>query len=157
MGIREAVATGFFRAPGAGPVLDVLGVRHVYKATAAETGGLFSLWEAVIPPGAGAPPHVHEREDEAFYVLSGELEVEREGETRKVGPGGFFFGARGERHAFRNIGTAIARVLVICTPGHGLEQMFRTFNTAAADPAPPALPWITATAADHGVTIMPPG
>jgi uncharacterized cupin superfamily protein len=29
------------------------------------------LWEAVVPPGAGAPPHTHTREDEAFYVLSG--------------------------------------------------------------------------------------
>jgi uncharacterized cupin superfamily protein len=28
------------------------------------------------PPGAGARPHTHSREEEAFYVLSGELVIE---------------------------------------------------------------------------------
>ncbi|HVX92414.1 MAG TPA: cupin domain-containing protein, partial [Xanthobacteraceae bacterium] len=79
----------FVRAPAAGPTHNVLGVIHTYKATGAETGGSFSLWEAVFPPGAGAPPHTHAREDEAFYVLSGELMIDFEGDPapRRVGPG----------------------------------------------------------------------
>lgn len=51
------------RAPAAGSRLNVLGVTHIYKATAAETGGSFSLWEDVVPSGAGAPPHTHSHED----------------------------------------------------------------------------------------------
>src|SRR5262245_12848568 len=103
----------FVRAPAAGSTLNVLGVTHIYKAMAVETAGSFSLWEAVVPPGAGAPPHTHDREDEAFYVLSGELMMEFEGEPtpHRVGPGGFFFGARRRRHAFRNVGDEPARVL----------------------------------------------
>src|SRR5262249_29791108 len=66
----------FVCAPGAGSTLNVLGVTHLYKATAEETGGAFSLWEAIVPPGTGAPPHRHDHEDESFYVLSGELVVE---------------------------------------------------------------------------------
>src|SRR5215813_2501843 len=87
----------FVRAPAAGSTLNVLGVTHIYKATGGDTAGSFSLWEAVVPPGAGAPPHRHEREDESFYVLSGELMMEYEGEPapHRIGPGGFFFGARG--------------------------------------------------------------
>src|SRR5579871_5819170 len=45
-----AALAPFTREPKAGSTLNVLGVTHVYKATAAETGGAFSLWEAVIPP-----------------------------------------------------------------------------------------------------------
>src|SRR5207245_5345596 len=93
----------FVRAPAAGSTLNVLGVTHIYKATGTETAGAFSLWEDVVPPGAGAPPHTHAREDEAFYVLSGEIQVEFEGQPapHRVGPGGFFYGARHRRHAYR--------------------------------------------------------
>jgi mannose-6-phosphate isomerase-like protein (cupin superfamily) len=108
----------FFREPEIGSTLNVLGVTHIYKATATETGGAFSLWEAVVPPGAGAPPHAHSRKDESFYVLSGELLVELEGETapRRVGPGAFFFGARGRCHGFRNVGDEPARLPILSTP-----------------------------------------
>src|SRR5262249_13160367 len=111
----HTAAEPFVRAPAAGSTLNVLDVTHIYKATATETAGSFSLWEAVVPPGAGAPPHRHEREDESFYVLSGELMIEFEGETapRRLGPGGFFFGARGRCHAFRNVGAEPARVLIL--------------------------------------------
>jgi quercetin dioxygenase-like cupin family protein len=102
MDTKAATVEPFVRAPAAGSILNVLGVTHIYKAKGAETGGSFSLWEAVVPPGAGPPPHTHAREDEAFYVLSGELLFEFEGATapQRVGPGGFFFGARQRRHAF---------------------------------------------------------
>jgi hypothetical protein len=33
---------------------DVLGVTHTYKAMANDTGHQFSVWESIVPPGAGA-------------------------------------------------------------------------------------------------------
>jgi quercetin dioxygenase-like cupin family protein len=145
------------RQPGAGPTLNVLGVTHIYKATGAETAGHFSLWEAVVPPGAGAPPHTHRREDESFYVLSGELLVDAEGEAAplRVGPGGFFFGARGRRHAFRNVGEKPARILMLSTPSCGLDQMFAELDAAAAA-GPPEVAKLAAIASRHGVVIVPP-
>src|SRR6266545_4295438 len=91
MGTKVADIQPFVRDPAAGSTLNVLGVTHIYKATGTETAGAFSLWEAVVPPGAGAPPHTHTREDEAFYVLSGELIIEFEDEPAPhcVAPGGF--------------------------------------------------------------------
>jgi mannose-6-phosphate isomerase-like protein (cupin superfamily) len=122
----------FVRAPAAGSTLNVLGVTHIYKATAAETGGAFSLWEAVVPPGHGAPPHKHGREHESFYVLSGELMVEVEGHPApyRVGAGGFFFGACGHRHTFRNVGDQPARALIMSTPSVGLDRMFAELDSA---------------------------
>src|SRR6185312_10534182 len=110
----------------AGQSLNVLGTTHVCKATERETAGQFSLFELVVPPGAGAPPHTHTHEDECFYVLAGELLVEAAGEPSplRLGEGAFFFGARGRRHAFRNVGKAPARVLALSLPGDGLARMF---------------------------------
>ena len=70
----------FVREPADGLALNVLGVTHPRKATGAETAGAFSLWEALVQLGAGASPHTHTREVEAFYVLSGKLLIEIEGE-----------------------------------------------------------------------------
>lgn len=88
----------------------------------------------MVPPGAGAPAHTHAREDEAFYVLSGETQVEFEGGAapHRVGPGGFFFGARHRRHGYRNVGDRPARVLVLCTPSCGLNRMFAELDAATA-------------------------
>jgi uncharacterized cupin superfamily protein len=147
-------AAPFFREPGAGSTLNVLGVTHVYKATGAETAGAFSLWEAVIPPGAGAPPHTHSREDESFYILSGELLFDIEGEPAplRLGAGGFLFGGRCRRHAFRNVGDHEARVLILSTPSTGLDQMFGELS-AATTAGVRDTGTIMAIAARHGVAI----
>jgi quercetin dioxygenase-like cupin family protein len=157
MDAKAAATEPFVREPAAGSTLNVLGVTHIYKATAAETAGSFSLWEAVVPPGAGAPPHTHAHEDEAFYVLSGELMMEFEGEPapRRVGPGGFFFGARGRRHTFRNVGDQPARVLILSAPSVGLDQMFAELDAATAK-GEPEFGKLVAIAGKYGVTVEPP-
>ncbi len=49
------------------------------KASRSSTEGAFTVIES--DTDGGAPPHVHEREDEAMYVLAGEITV-RVGERR---------------------------------------------------------------------------
>jgi quercetin dioxygenase-like cupin family protein len=150
-----------WRAPNAGPTLDVLGVAHAYKAMATDTGHQFSVWESIVPPGAGAPAHTHTREDEAFYVLSGEVlfEVEGAADPLRLGPGGFLFAPRNRPHAYRNIGTVAARLLVFAVPGTGLDCMFAAFDAASKRTAQtPTLDTIVAIAAQYGVVIhQPPG
>jgi uncharacterized cupin superfamily protein len=43
------------------------------KATAEETAGAFMLFEDFMPRGKTTPLHVHVNEDEALYVLEGEI------------------------------------------------------------------------------------
>jgi len=156
MDTEVAAIEPFVRAPAAGSTLNVLGITHTYKATGAETGGSFSLWEDVIPPGAGVPLHTHANEDEAFYVLSGQLLVAFAGEPapRCIGPGGFFFGARHRRHGYFNVGDRPARVLVLCAPSCGLDQMFAELDGATAA-GTAEIGKLTAIAAKYGVVIEP--
>jgi quercetin dioxygenase-like cupin family protein len=147
------------RAPGSGPTLDVLGVPHIYKAMANDTGQQFSMWESIVPPGAGTPAHTHTREDEAFYVLSGEVlfEVEGAADPLRLGAGGFLFAPRNRRHAYRNSGTVAAHLLVLAIPGGGLDRMFAAFDAASKDAGHmPAIDTIAAIAEQHGVVIHPP-
>jgi len=147
-----------FRAPGAGPTLDVLGVMHSYKATANDTGRQFSVWESIVPPGRGAPMHTHTREDEAFYVLSGEVLVEVEGtaDPLRLGTGAFLFAPRHRRHGYRNVGTDTARLLVFAMPGAGLDRMFAAFDEAGkCSGQMPAIETIVAIAEQYGVVIHP--
>lgn len=48
----------------------------VIKATAADTGGQMTIVDMTEPPGAQAPLHVHHREDEAFWILEGDVTLE---------------------------------------------------------------------------------
>lgn len=148
------------RQPGEGPRHNVLGATHLYKAPAAETGGALSVFEAIVPPGVGAPPHVHSREDEAFYVVEGEMTFEVEGHPlpRRLAAGSFVLAPRGVRHAFRNESTAGAKMLVVSLPGVGLERMFGAFDEATREAGGnlPPVAKIVAIAAGHGVAIEPP-
>jgi mannose-6-phosphate isomerase-like protein (cupin superfamily) len=148
-----------WRAPDTGPTLDVLGVTHIYKAMANDTGQGFSVWESIVPPGAGAPAHTHTREDEAFYVLSGEVAIEIEGaaDPIRLGVGGFLFGPRNRRHGYRNIGTVTARLLVFAIPGSGLDRMFAALDAAGKRTARMLdIDTVAAIAEQYGVVVHRP-
>src|SRR5688572_16670552 len=106
------------------------------KARAGDTGSALGLVEARFPEGFGPPLHVHDREDEAFYVLDGEIRF-RQGEDEFVaGPGTLVWGPRGVPHAFK-VQAGGARALVIMMPG-GLERMFEEAGAPARGSAKPA-------------------
>jgi mannose-6-phosphate isomerase-like protein (cupin superfamily) len=86
-----------------------------------ETGGSYSLSEHLLPAGAGTPPHVHHNEDEAFYILAGEVTIWCGGNSYLARAGDFAMLPRGVRHSFLNTGAGDARMLVLTNPA-GFEQ-----------------------------------
>jgi mannose-6-phosphate isomerase-like protein (cupin superfamily) len=109
---------------GQGPTTWFAGDTYTIKACADSTSGSLGLVEATVPPGGGPVAHTHRRNDEAFYVLSGELEISDGSCTLLARAGDFVFIPRGIRHRFKNTGVHGARMLFMFTPG-GVEGVFR--------------------------------
>jgi len=81
--------------------------------TGRETREAYAVAERSTLPEA---VHAHADQEEAFYVLSGELAVEAEGMTATAAPGTFVLDQRGVPH--RHVSTPDAFVLAIYSPGH---------------------------------------
>lgn len=79
---------------------------HVFIAVGTEhTGGVFSAMKVTLVPHQLLAPHTHESEDQAVYVISGELEFEvgGEGGLRFTAPAGSFVRKpAGVEHCFWN-------------------------------------------------------
>ena len=151
------MTAGFLVAPREGDSVWSIGGRFTRKVGGSDSGGRLSILEAVVTRTAEPRRHIHHREDEAFYILSGELLIECEGEAapHRVPAGGFFFGARGRRHSIRNVGDQPARVLVLAAPSCGLDQMFAELDAATAGGVPD-IGALAAICAKYGVAIEPP-
>lgn len=93
------------------------------KARAGDTGGALSVLEGrFVGKGYGPPLHIHHFEDEAIYVIEGQIRF-RVGEREFVaGPGSWVWQPRGVPQAF-SLESETARALVIFRPG-GIERMF---------------------------------
>jgi quercetin dioxygenase-like cupin family protein len=126
--------------PGEGRFIAVgsSGTSVTIKASAEETGGLCSVWEGRVPPGAvGAGPHYHRERDEFFYVLDGELVLRIGDETRTARSGTFAFVPRGTIHGFHNASQASATMLVVHHPA-GFEQFLAEVQSLASRRGTPA-------------------
>jgi quercetin dioxygenase-like cupin family protein len=117
---------------------------HV-KLSGAQTGGLLSLQEAVLPHGAAPPLHSHPQ-SETFYVLDGDVTFWLvapddaagaswvETPTGRCSAGAAVFAPAGLAHTFR-VESDTARMLYLSTPA-GIED----YVAALAEPA--AWPWL---------------
>ena len=99
------------------------------KATGKETGGLYTILEVLEPHGAAAPLHVHHNEDEAFYVLEGEMTFYVGEETFKAGPSSFLFGPKDVPHAY-TVDSGPARLLFVLSPA-GFEGFIEAVSVPA--------------------------
>jgi len=96
------------------------------KATTAETGGAFTLFEDRVVRGKTTPMHLHPTVDELCYVIDGEIVVHVDGAEHRVGKGGLFFAPRGTAHAFL-VTSETAHLLCLQTPGDG-EAFYRSVS-----------------------------
>jgi mannose-6-phosphate isomerase-like protein (cupin superfamily) len=93
------------------------GAPMAVKIDGAATGGAYSLIEYAHAAGAPGPPaHVHERHEEAFRVLEGELTLDVDGTTLTLGPDAYAVVPRGAVHRPYNTGTVPVRFLFITSP-----------------------------------------
>jgi quercetin dioxygenase-like cupin family protein len=148
--------------PREGRTIAVVGDVYRFLAVGEDTNGKYALWEALVPPGGGPPPHVHSREEEGFYVLEGEVTLQVGGERLVAGAGTFANMPVGTLHSFRNEGNRPARMLISVAPA-GLEQMFIEVGQPVAEGATTAAPTtkeeiekLLAVAPRYGIEIRSP-
>src|ERR1041384_2649321 len=122
-----------------GRTVAVVGDVYRFLATGEDTDGKYALWEAVVPPGGGPPPHVHSREEEGFYVLEGEITLTI-GEKRLVAGAGMFANMPvGTPHSFKNESSKPAKMLISVAPA-GVEKMFCEIGVPLPEGSTTALP-----------------
>ena len=90
-----------------------------------DTQGQYAVWEDIVPPLAGPPPHSHP-DEEVFYVLDGSFEFILHGPTQPIpaSRGALIRVPANAMHTFKNVGPAPGKLLTMAMPGK-LEAYFR--------------------------------
>jgi quercetin dioxygenase-like cupin family protein len=87
-----------------------------------DNNGAFDFVIGKIRRGTEPPPHIHTREDEFFYILSGEMRVYVEDEVFLVTAGECVFMPRGKAHAWLITSEELHNIALI-TPGGFLDAV----------------------------------
>ncbi|MDP9461552.1 MAG: cupin domain-containing protein [Actinomycetota bacterium] len=149
------------RAPGEGTAIWHLDTLMTFKALSDDTEGRLTAWEQLLPHHSSPPLHVHSDEDEAWFVLDGDLTFRVADSTWSVGAGSFVWAPRGLPHTFR-VDSPTARLLALAIPGR-----FDRFVQATGRPAqaptlppppdgPPDMARLVAAAREHGMEVLGP-
>ncbi len=91
-----------------------------------QTGGELALLELTLPKGAEPPTHIHMREDEAFYIVDGEISVTIGDSVILLKKGEAVFAPRNVPHSFKILTNKVT-LLNLITPG-SLWNYFMEFS-----------------------------
>lgn len=121
-----------------------------------DTGGSFSLIHGYEIQGLEPPPHTHTKEDESFYLISGEIDYIVGDKTLEAKAGNWVFLPRNIQHSFR-VKTTQAEVLIHLSPG-GFEDYFIEMSEPVKEmvipprpQGPPDVQKIVETASKYGI------
>lgn len=135
-----------------GETLNVLGMPLRFLCDSQDTADAWSLMEEDIPAGHGPPPHRHDW-DEAYYVVSGALDFQIDGEAVRVEAGDFAYLPRNTVHAFKGGSETPARVLIFAVPAHS-SAFFKDVNREVRT-VPEDLAKVPEIGRRHGIEFMP--
>ncbi len=101
------------------------------RITSRQTDDAYCVCEMTTMPGEGVSLHVHDRDEEFYYILEGAYEFQAGAERFTAEPGSMVVIPRGVPHQFRNAGHVPARALMIFRPG-GFDELLGEMRQAAA-------------------------
>jgi quercetin dioxygenase-like cupin family protein len=155
----QVASDGYVLDAGEGESLWFADSLLTFKVTGHQTAGGLALAEVRAPKGAGSPRHRHRHEDEAWYIIDGEVTFWLGDEERAASAGAFVLGPRDVEHRFR-VDSTEARFLLLVTPA-GFEDFTRScgYPASALTTPPPDLPVrdalvLAAAARRHGLDIV---
>jgi mannose-6-phosphate isomerase-like protein (cupin superfamily) len=154
------MTAGFLVQPGDGDSVWSIGGRFTRKVGGDDTADRLSILEAVLTRTSEPRLHIHHREDEAFYILDGQLSFHVGDTVLTAGTGALALAPMGIPHTF-TVDVEPSRVLVITGPA-GFERFIfelgvpATSDEPPAGLAPPPGPVILPVAERHGIEIVGP-
>jgi len=120
-----------------------------------DTDGSVAVFEDIVEPGIGPGRHIHHHQDETFFFLEGEFDVEVGGVLHHMKPGDVAFIPRGTVHAFKNVGDTKGRLRYVFSPALTIEEMFRAFF-ASMEEGPLSTEALAAISLKHGQEFVGP-
>lgn len=159
---NKEATKAYFRASGDSPALYGPGDIYNLLVTGKESNNVFFQFEAIVPEGGGPPPHIHSREDETIYVVSGNVEFYLGDKKHLAKAGDFVYISRGTVHNFKNVSKETAKLLLTFSPS-GMDDYFAEVFTEVKDknaPTPPItdelIRKLTEVAPKYGMTFLQP-
>lgn len=116
VGAHPGWSAGWAMAATDAPAYWHVGTYWRLLSTDDTTSGRSTTFEELCPRGVVAPPHVHENEEEAFFVLEGDLTFLLGEEEIEAPPGTYVHVAPGTVHGFR-CDSEVGRVFNTLVPG----------------------------------------
>ena len=101
------------------------------RISSRETDGAYCVCEMTTMPGDGVPLHVHDRDEEFYYILEGTYEMQAGDERFMAEKGSLVMIPRDVPHRFQNVGGVPARALMIFRPG-GFDELIGEMREARA-------------------------
>jgi len=129
------LGSSFLVQANEGRTLRAFGHAIVVLLDGKQTGGKFTAFLNITPPGGGPGPHYHEREDEWFYVVEGRVSFLMNGTWTDLFPGDCVYSPRGSVHGFKNNTDQPIRVFINIAPA-GFEHFFAEVAEEWAKPEP---------------------
>ncbi len=141
--------------PAPGRPIDLGDHRSRCLISADATGDAFSLLDVEVDPDGGPPPHLHAREDETFYILSGRFAGMIGDQAFEAGPGDCVFAPRDIPHVWRNVGDGPGRLLVLVTPG-GFDRLVLELERIGPPSTPAAIQEMMVLSERYGIELAAP-
>lgn len=83
-----------------------------------------SVGMVILPPGEAGHPHRHEKEQETWFVISGQGRLRVGSEVAELSPDTVVVAPPGEEHQILNTGKEPLKVLFLFTPAGPEEEHF---------------------------------
>ena len=123
------------------------------KVSGKDTAGSWSMFEANWSLKGGPPLHVHQVEDEWFYVIEGEYAVQVGDERFRLNPGDSLLAPREVPHTYAHVGDGQGRLLIAYQPAGAMEDFFLEVSRLAG---PPSASEVQRVFTAHGIEVVRP-
>ena len=125
------------------------------KVSGKDNGGAFAVLEVPTAMGSGPPLHVHHVENEWFYALEGEYDIQVGDQIFHLNPGGSAFGPRMIPHTWHDVGSVPGKMLVVAQPAGHIEAFTEDLEKLVAT-GPPSPAAFKALFEKHDMEIVGP-